>query len=204
MRSLVQLTLVQLTLVQLTLALFLPAAAPLCAQISKPVRAASTATVNPTLPNPAKAMKIAPQTFKDLERRFDTGLAGIGGPNDPIDILGATRGLYLDGYGAVFTTEVSLIITPQVNPFRQQITKEEATRVHQRKVARLPLLKQAMADMMKSSAMTLIQIPDGQQIVLAVRLLYLPWEDTTGLPAQVLMSASRREVLNGQIETEEQ
>jgi len=40
--------------------------------------------------------------------------------------------------------------------------------------------------------------------VLSVRLLYLPWEDTTGLPAQLLMSATRREVLNGQIKTEEQ
>ena len=187
-----------------TAALFLLAATPLWAQISKPVRAASTATVNPAPPNPAKAMKIAPQTFKDLERRFDTELAGIGGPNDPIDILGATRGLYLDSYGAVFTTEVSLIVTPTMNPFHQQITKEEATRVHQRKVARLPQLKQAMTDMMKHSAMTLIQIPDSQQIVVAVRLLYLPWEDTAGLPAQMLLTASRREVLNGQIKTEEQ
>jgi hypothetical protein len=186
------------------LALFLLAAAPVCAQLPKPVRAASTATVNPTLPNPPKAMKIAPQTFKELERRFDTQLAGIGGPNDHIDLLGTTRGLYLDGYGAVFTTEVSLIVTPTVNPFRQQISKEEATRVHQQKLARVPQLKQAMADMMKSSALTLIQIPDSQQIVVAVRLLYLPWEDTTDLPAQVMLSATRGEALKGQMKTEVQ
>lgn len=181
-----------------TLALFLLAGAHLGAQLTQPVR------LNSTAPVPAKAMKIAPQTFKELERRFDNQLAGIGGPNDPIDLLGATRGLYLDGYGAAFTTEVSLIITPSVSPFHQQITKEEAARVHQRKLARLPALKQAMTEMLKNSAMTLIQIPDSQQIVVAVRLLYLPWEDTTGLPAQVLLSASRREVLNGQIKTEEQ
>jgi len=149
-------------------------------------------------------MKIAPQAFTDLEKRFDNKLAATGSPNDPIDLLGTTRGLYLDGYGAVFTTELSLIITPTVNPFRKEITKEEAARVHQRKVARLPLLKQAMMEMMRTSAMALIQIPDNQQVVVAVRLLYLPWEDTTGLPAQVLMSASRRGVLNGDIKTEEQ
>jgi hypothetical protein len=187
-----------------TLALFALAATPLCAQLPQPVRAVSTASVNPTLPNPARAMKIAPQTFKDLERHFDTQLASTGGPSDPIDILGTTRGLYLDSYGAVFTTELSLIVTPTINPFHQQMTKEEVATVHKRKVARLPQLKQAMADMMRSSAMTLIQIPDSQQIVLSVRLLYLPWEDTGGLPAEVLMSASRREVLNGQIKTEEQ
>jgi hypothetical protein len=76
--------------------------------------------------------------------------------------------------------------------------------VHQQKVARLPLLKQAMADMMKNSALTLIQIPDNQQIVVAVRLLYLPWEDTTDLPAQVMLSATRGEALKGQIKTEVQ
>jgi hypothetical protein len=192
------------TLTLLKLALFLLAASPLGAQLPKPVRTVSTAAVNPTVPNPAKAVKIAPQNFKELENRFDTQLASIGGPNDPIDILGTTRGLYLDGYGAVFTSEMSLIITPRVSPFHLEITKEEVATVHRRKSARLPLLKQAMADMMKNSAMAMIQIPDSQQIVVAVRLLYLPYEDTTGLPAQVLMSASRRDILNGQIKTEEQ
>jgi hypothetical protein len=170
----------------------------------RPIRAASNPAAPPIMPNPAKAMKIAPQTFTLLEKRFDNELATIGGPNDPIDLLGTTRGLYLDGYGAVFTTEVSLIVTPQPNPFRQQITKEEAARVHERKVARLPVLKRAMAEMMRNSAMTLIQIPDSHRIVLALRLLYLPYEDTTDLPAQVLMSATRRDVLNGSIKTEDQ
>src|SRR5207253_4527383 len=43
------------------------------------------------LPNPAKALKIAPQTFTDLEKHFDTKLATRYGPNDPIDLLGGTR-----------------------------------------------------------------------------------------------------------------
>jgi hypothetical protein len=175
------------------------------AQIApQPVHRVSNSSLPAGTPSPIKALKIAPQTFAELEKRFDRELDGIGRPNDPLDLLGTTRGLYLDGYGAVFTTEVSLIVTPQTNPFRQQITKEEAARVHQRKLARLPVLKQAMAEMMRNSAMTLAQIPDNQQVVLAVRLLYLPWEDTTGLPAQIVMSATRRGVLNGAVQTEDQ
>ena len=177
---------------------------PLCAQLPKTVPASSTASVNPTLPSTIRTMKIAPQTFRELERHFDTQLSAANGRTDPIDILGTTRGLYLDGYGAVFTTEVSLIVTPQINPFHQQITKEEASRVHDRELARLPVLRLAMAAMMKTAAMTLIQFPDSQQIVVAVRLLYLPWEDTTGLPAEILMSASRRDAIAGQFKTEEQ
>jgi hypothetical protein len=175
------------------------------AQIAPPpVRAVANAAVPRAVPNPAKAMKLAPQTFTDLEKRFDNQLAATGGRSDPIDLLGTTRGLYLDGYGAVFTTELSLVITPQSNPFRLQVTKEGAARVHERKLARLPLLKQAMTEMMRNSAAALVQIPDDQQIVLAVRLLYLPWEDTTGLPAQVMMSATRRGAINGDVKTEDQ
>jgi hypothetical protein len=175
------------------------------AQIAPPpVRSVSNTAVPPAVSNPVKAMKIAPQTFTGIEKGFDNQLATVGGPNDPFDLLGATRGLYLDGFGAVFTTELSLIVTPHANPFRQQITKEEAALVHQRKLARLPLLKQAMAEMMRTSAVALVQIPDGQQIVLAVRLLYLPYEDTTGLPAQVLMSATRRGAMSGDVKTEDQ
>jgi len=186
-------------------ALLVLAVAAAWAQIGPPTaRAVSNTAMPPAVTNPVKAMKLAPQTFTDLEKRFDSQLAATGGINDPIDLLGTTRGLYLDGYGAVFTTELSLIVTPNTSPFRLQITKEEAMRVHQRKLARLPVLKQVMAEMMRNSAATLVQIPDGQQIVLAVRLLYLPYEDTTGLPAQVMMSATRRGVINGDVKTEDQ
>ena len=153
---------------------------------------------------PAVRGHIAPQTFTELEKRFDSRLTSIGGANDPVDLLGTTRGIYLEGYGAVFTTEASFIITPTVNPFRQTISKELAAQVHQRKTARVPLLRQAMQDMMKTAAATLLQIPENQQVVVAVRFLYLPWEDTTGLPAQIIMKADRKSAMAGNIQTEEQ
>ena len=178
------------------------ALAPAWPQVSRP--GATAASPAPAPVNPAKPMRIAPQAFTDLERQFDTKLSAIGNVNDPLDLLGATRGLYLDGYGAVFTTELSLIVTPTINPWRQQISKEEADRVHQRKLDRVAPLKQAMKDMVKTSAMTLSQIPDNQQIVVVVRLLFLPWEDTTGLKGQILMKADRKAALAGDIKTEEQ
>ena len=57
---------------------------------------------------------------------------------------------------------------------------------------------------MKTAAMALIQVPEGQQFVLAVRLDYLPWEDTTGLPGQIVMKADRKSALAGDVQTEEQ
>jgi hypothetical protein len=195
-----------------TAALFALAFAPAWAQITRP--ASTTQTAEPSEVSragtlPAKVpqafhLRIAPQTFNELEKRFDGKLATTGGANDPLDLLGGTRGLYLDNCGAIFTTEVSLIVTPTTNPFRQTISKELAAQVHQRKVAHLPLLRQAMQEMMKTAAMTLVQVPDGQQIVVAVRVLYLPWEDTTGLPAQIVMKADRKSAMAGNIQTDEQ
>jgi hypothetical protein len=143
------------------------------------------------------------QVFTDLEKRMDSKVASADA-KDPIDLLGLSRGLYLQGYGVVFTTEVSLIVTPTPNPFRQQITKEEAARVHQRKLDHLPLLKKAMHDMWMDAASSLTSVPDTEQVVLALRLLYQPWEDTKGLPGEIVMKAPRKAALTGNIQTEEQ
>ena len=151
-----------------------------------------------------RVMPIALGTFSDLERRFDGKLTSIGGANDPLDLLGTTRGIYLDAYGAVFTAEVSLVITPTLSPFRQTITEELKNQVHQKKVSRVPALKQAMREMLKTAALTMIQVPDNQQFVFAVRLEYLKWEDTIGLPGLIVMKADRKGALNGDIKTEEQ
>ena len=41
-------------------------------------------------------------------------------------------------------------------------------------------------------------------MVVAVRLLYQPWEDTPGLPGQIVMKGDRQSALAGDIQTEEQ
>ncbi len=151
-----------------------------------------------------RPMRIALGTFANLEKRFDGELSNVGGANDPLDLLGTTRGVYLDGYGALFTAELSLIVTPSINPFRPKITPALKEQVHQRKVARVPLLEQAMKEMLKTAAMTLIQVPDGQQFVFAVRLDYLSYEDTIGLPGLIVIKADRKAALAGNFETEEQ
>jgi len=170
--------------------------APAWAQLAKPVVASSAAGA-PRVP------RISLATLAFLDKAFDTRLTSYN-LNDPIDLLGATRGLYLDGYGVVFTTEVSLIVTPGISPFHQTISEAEKALVYQRKVARVPVLIQLMSDMVKSSAQQLSSLPDNEQVVLAVKLLYLPWEKTDGLPGMIVMKASRRAAVTGQIQTESQ
>ncbi len=141
--------------------------------------------------------------LKVLQTGFDTDLATFD-YNDSIDVIGRTRGIYLSDYGVVFTTELSPIVTPGITPFMTKISDEMKLRVHQRKIERMPAVKKLMGQMMKRTAEQLALLPDDQQIVLAVKLLYLPYEDTLGLPLQIVMKGDKRSVLKGKYTTVEE
>jgi hypothetical protein len=86
-------------------------------------------------PVPRQAMEV-------IERGFDKMLAGVD-VNDPFDIIGMTRGLYLDGFGIVFTTETNLVIS-SVSPFARTPNKEDIAKLRQKKAARLEILRNLM------------------------------------------------------------
>ena len=150
-----------------------------------------------------KAVKIPISTLYLIERNCDDKLRSIGEPNT-VDLLGATRGIYLDGYGTVFTSEISLVTPPAIYPFHPTITKEEVVRQHQKKLERLPRLRTAMQEMLKAAAASLAAMPDTQQIVFSVRLDNMKWEDTSGLPGMILVRADRKSALAGNIQIQEE
>ena len=104
--------------------------------------------------------------------------------------------MYLDGYGAVFTVELNLVPVPAITPFRQQITDDDIKRVHQRKADRLPLLMKTMRGMLVSTAGAMNAVPSEENIVIGVSMLNMSWEDTKGLPSQILMKAPRKALLD--------
>ena len=181
--------------------LFLLALTPVWAQIAKPAALTAPAVT------PKPAPRLSGSTLGELEKTFDSRLATLAGPNaDPnefVELMGDTRGLQLLDYGLVFTADVSLVKTPSINPFQKEIPKSVQERVHQRRVERLPLLKAAMKEMLRNMATTGAQLPDTQQMVLSVRLYYGNWENTAGMPAEVMMRASRANAAAGNVETEE-
>ena len=129
-----------------------------------------------------------------IERQFDLILSRPA-QEDPFDLLGSTRGVYLEGYGAVFTTELSLVVAPGLSPFRPAITKTDAEKVRARKLKKLPELKQAMQQILAEAASKLEGLAPDEQIAVAVTLSYFSWEDRSGLPAQILMQAKRKDLL---------
>jgi hypothetical protein len=119
-------------------------------------------------------------------------------------LLGDTRGVYVDGCGVIFTAEISLVKVPELNPFLKEVPKERVDHVHQLRIERLPILKEAMDEMVHAMAMTFLQIPSDQRVVLVVRLRYKSWEYVAGMPAQVTMSATRAGVQTNDIKWEVQ
>ena len=179
-----------------------PAAAPTAARVAAPAAAPTAAP--PAVVTSTEKPRLPRQAVAGIERSLDNKLANLGGANDPLDLLGASRGIYLDGYGVVLTAEASLIVTPGLNPFHTEMTAPEKEKIRQRKLERLPMLRQAIREAWRDSATALTSIPDNQQVVIAVRLLYLSWEDTRGLPGEIVMKGDRRAAVAGTPQMEEQ
>lgn len=129
-----------------------------------------------------------------IERQFDLILSRPA-QEDPFDLLGSTRGVYLEGYGAVFTTELSLVVAPGFHPFRGGITSADVVKVRARKLKKLPELKEAMQQILLEAAAKLDRLPPEERIAVAVTLSYFSWEDRSGLPSQILMQAKRADLL---------
>ncbi|MCE5307050.1 MAG: hypothetical protein LLG20_05370 [Acidobacteriales bacterium] len=139
--------------------------------------------------------RVSRSALTPLERSFDRRLDGWS-VDEPVMLLGTTRGVYLEGYGAVFTAEMNLMPGPTISPFQPIIRKESIVRVHQRKVERLPRLREQMKEMLVASAQSLDTVPLDEKIVVGVTLFHYSWEDVSGVPAQIVMQAQRRLLLD--------
>lgn len=131
------------------------------------------------------------EALATLEKRFDRRIESYS-IDDPFYLLGTTRGVYLGGYGAVFTAELNLVAAAVVTPFRPAFTKEQIAALRQKKLARLVELKRMMRDMLVESAVNLKGVPEEEWVAVGVTLFYYGWEDKTGLPSQILMQGRRR------------
>ena len=132
----------------------------------------------------------------ERERTLDRRFVGEVLDDNGFLLLGGTRGVYLDGFGAVFTVELNLVAGPAITPFRQQITEDDIKKVHLRKSDRMPQLKKTMRSMLLSTAEIMNAVPADENIVIGVSLLNLSWEDTKGLPSQIVMRAPRKALLD--------
>src|SRR5665213_3262776 len=145
------------------------------------------------------APRVSRNTLSATERKLDNSFTKLWNDN-PFVVLGPTRGVYLEGYGAVFTAEVNLVAGPVLGIMTPPMTKQDIAIHKQKKIARIPELKKAMAKALADIALSpdMAAVPADEQIVLVAFLSHFPWEDLDGLPAQIMMQGSKRQLIEGQ------
>lgn len=110
---------------------------------------------------------------------------------EPYDLLGFTRGVYLPGYGVVFTTEVNLMLTV-ITPFKLPPTGAKLQQLKEKKQKRLAFVRNWMRETLVNAGSTLNEVPSGEKVVYAVTIFYQSFEDHSGMPNQVIIEAPRQ------------
>jgi hypothetical protein len=137
---------------------------------------------------------ISRELLATVEQNVDRGIRGLD-VNDPYDLLGFTRGVYLPGYGVIFTAEVNLVITP-ITPFHQTPVGAQLVKLQQKKVQRLGVIREFMRDALAATAVGLDPVPSNEQIVFGLTLFYRGFELREGLPSQIIMQAPKQTLLD--------
>jgi hypothetical protein len=147
---------------------------------------------------PAGSMADGPKVNRGMiaamQHSMDLKVAALW-PQDPAEVLGVSQGAYIRGYGAVFLGEVNLAPATGISPFHQSVNADEIRRTHEKKLQRMAALKSAMRAMLTDSARSLDSVPPDEQVVVGLSLFYWTWENREGLPAQIVMHAPRKALL---------
>ena len=142
----------------------------------------------------ADSPKVNRGMIEAMQHSLDNKLSGLW-PQDPAEVLGLSQGTYIQGYGAIFLGEVNLAPAAGISPFHPTVSADEVRRTHEKKVQRMAAIRTAMRAMLVDSARSLDSVPSDEQVTLGLSLFYWKWENRDGLPAQIVMHAPRKALL---------
>ena len=146
-------------------------------------------------PQPVVEGRAVRATLKSVEKTIDEKVQQMTA-RAPFVLLGTTRGAYLPGYGAVFSLEVNLVPVAGLSPFRPAYTPQEMQNLNRQKREKIGTLRAGLRPLLVEQAAGLAQIPTGEKVALIVTLFNFHWEDTTGLPSQIVLQATRQDLIN--------
>jgi hypothetical protein len=135
--------------------------------------------------------RVTRSTLVAAERAVDRNVTTFSSEDQGF-LLGPARAVYLDGYGAVLTAEVDLVPSAAPNPFRPQYSKSDIANIKGKKRIRLAMLREKMREILVSTSASLENVSIDDKVALAVTIPYYTWEDSDGMPRQILMYGTRR------------
>ncbi len=119
--------------------------------------------------------------------------------NEPYDLLGPARGTYLDGYGAVFTVAMNVLVIPSLSigpPFGVKLTAADVAKFHERKVHKISALKDLMRELMVSASQSLNSLGPDDKIVMEAFLFNYSWEDSRNIPSRIKMTVKKQKLID--------
>jgi hypothetical protein len=142
----------------------------------------------------AAAPRVSGNVLKVVEISLDDRIKSLWAEN-PFSVIRLTRGLYLEGYGAVFTVDVSPVLstTSMMHP---TVTKDEIVKAHKARVERIGQLKQAMRLAVADAAASLEPVPADDQVTLVVYLAHHEWEDVSDTPGQLTFRGKKKALID--------
>ena len=117
---------------------------------------------------------------------------------DPYNLLGTARGSYIPGYGTLFTVEMQLLYVTPPNPFRPVISPQELESIHERKLKKLPVLREAMQNQMLSACKTMDGLPLNEHVAMEAILFSFSFENSKGLPQRIFMTTEKGKLLEAE------
>jgi hypothetical protein len=138
----------------------------------------------------AAPSRVNRDSLSSAEKSLDDRLRRQG----DLGLVGGTRGVYLEGYGAVFSAEVTLATVPA--SMFTSVTQKQMDQVKATKLQRLPELKNTIKQQLVAMASTL-DIPSDEQVAIALLLVRYPGEEKT-IPVQIVLQAPKRKLLEAQ------
>ncbi len=141
----------------------------------------------------AEAPGVSRPVIRAAEMGLDDRLSHVW-PDTPVSLVSRTRGVYLDGYGAVFTAEM-IPVNDGTSLMHAVLRPEEKALVKQKKIARMPELKTVLKKALIDAAASLDPVPLDEQVVLEVIIPRYDWEDGAGSPSELIVQAPRRKLL---------
>jgi hypothetical protein len=142
----------------------------------------------------AQTPRVNRTLMTQVERDLDQRIFRIWNDN-PMAVVGTTRGVYLQGYGIIFTVEMNMVTPPGGGLMGSPLTEDLKVEVHKKKVQRLPELKTALKDILVAVASQLDPIPANEQIVVAAILPRYTWEAAEGVPIQLTAQGMKSDLL---------
>lgn len=138
----------------------------------------------------ADTPRVSRAEVANVEKTVNSQLTGMF-PDEPWLLLGMTRGVYVEGVGVIFSAEVNLATGPSPSPFNPTISPQVIAAHRDKKMSRMPKLRETMYAVVKSLSGAFPNLPGDEQVVFAVTLLRYPWEPAGGAPTQIVMHAPR-------------